>query len=295
MPAMAGKVVVMDPRATNESSTSFPGTINTYVYNPGTPFNPSNIDTNPGIPPVDRRVDLSYVSFDRFTGLTPAGAPGPTLRNNPFIGPNPVIQLDPNPPADNTPPISITFGNQSSTGSWLLDTGAGSSFISQDQAANLNVRYVPGTYGTDDPELETFDPANPGAPGERIPDQFVLSFVGVGGLTSRAGFYLDSLLVRTMEGNPANDDDANHLRYQSAAVAVTDITLVDPTTQQELTLDGIFGMNMLVGTALIDPTTFPPFLDFADGYFDWLVFDEPGGSGIAAAVATGVSPVIGCL
>ena len=177
---------------------------------------------------------------------------------------------------DNTPGVSITFGSQSSTGSWLLDTGAAASIISEEQAANLHVRYRPGTEDTDNPQLETFNPANPGAPGQLVPDQFSLTIGGIGGTSEKAGFFLDSLLVRTIEGNAANDDDPNHLRYQGAAVLVGDITLQDPQTQQTLTLDGIFGMNMLVGSAWFDPETFE-FLGLADGYFNWLAFDEPNG------------------
>jgi len=276
MPTMAGKVVVMDPKPADPFNPNL-GTMHTFVYDPGTPFNPAAADTNPGIPQVDRHVDLSYGTFERFTQITPPGAPGPTLRHNPFIGPNPVLQLEPNPPPDTTPGVSITFGGQASTGSWLLDTGAAASIISLEQAANLNVRYRPGTEGTSSPRLETFNPLNPAAPGVLIDDQFTLAIGGVGGVTSKAGFFLDSLLVRTLEGNAANDNDPNHLRYLGAPVLVSDIALEDPDTQQSLTLDGIFGMNMLVGTAWFDPVTFQ-FLGLADGHFNWVTFDEPNGT-----------------
>jgi hypothetical protein len=280
MPTMIGKVVVMDPKPADWLSAGENlGTIHTFVYNPGTPFNPATPQTNPGIPTVDRRIDLSYGNFERFTSVTPAGAPGPTLVYNPFIGPNPVLQLDPNAPPDDTPGVSITFGSQASTGSWLFDTGAAASIISKEQAANLHVRYRSGTDETDNPKLETYDPMNPGAPGQLIPDQFTLAIGGVGGISQRAGFFLDSLLLRTQEGNAADDNDPNHIRYQGAGVLVSDITLQDPLTQQSLTLDGIFGMNMLVGTALFSQGTggLPVFEAFADGYYNWITFDEPNG------------------
>jgi hypothetical protein len=277
MPTMASKVIVMDPKPVDPFANPIPDVMRTYIYNPGTPFNPNTADTNPGIPSVDRHVDLSYGAFDRFTQVTPAGAPGPTLRNNPFIGPNPVLQLDPNPPADDTPPVSITFGNQSSDGSWLLDTGAAASIISKTQAANLHVRYRPGTEGTDNPRLETYDPMNPGAPGQLIADQFTLDVGGIGGIAKRSGFYLDSLLMRTAEGNPADDEDPNHIRYLGAAVLVSDITVQDPITEQSLTLDGIFGMNMMVATASFRPGPIPDIEALADGYFNWITFDEPAG------------------
>ncbi|MEX2138961.1 MAG: hypothetical protein WD894_06845 [Pirellulales bacterium] len=280
MPTMTGKVIVMDPKPTDIFSNPIPGFMRTYVYNPGTPFNPATPQTNPGIPAVDRHIDLSYGAFERFTQTTPAGAPGPTLRNNPFIGPNPVLQLDPNPPADNTPGVSITFGDQSSTGSWLLDTGAAASIISLEQAANLHVRYRPGTEGTDNPRLETFDPMDPSQPGTIIPDQFAFDIGGIGGTIKRSGFYLDSLLLRTQEGDVTNPDDPDHIRYLGAPVLVFDITLQDPMTQQSLTLDGIFGMNMLVATASISfgPGGLPIFDGLQDGYFNWVVFDEPDGT-----------------
>jgi hypothetical protein len=280
MPTMMGKVVVMDPKPTDWfSAGELLGTINTFLYNPGTPFNPATQQTNPGIPTVDRHIDLSYGNFERFTSVTPAGAPGPTLVHNPFIGPNPVLQLEPNPPPDDTPGVTITLGNQESTGSWLFDTGAAASIISKQQAANLHVRYRAGTEGTDNPKLETYDPMNLGAPGQLIPDQFTLRIGGVGGISQRAGFYVDSLLLRTQEGDAADDNDPNHIRYQGAGVLVSDITLQDPLTQQSLTLDGIFGMNMLVGTASFTqgPGGLPEFEALADGYYNWLTFDEPNG------------------
>ena len=63
-------------------------------------------------------------TFNRFTQNTPSGAPAPTLRDNPFIGPNPVLRLTPGAPADPTPPITITNGSYSRSGSFLFDTGA---------------------------------------------------------------------------------------------------------------------------------------------------------------------------
>src|ERR1041385_6304222 len=107
---MQNKVVVFDPKPVN----SFLDTMRTYIYNPGTPFSPNEADTNPGIPNVSRHVKLSFGDFSRFTDVTPAGAPGPTLANNPFIGPNPVLALDPKAPADNTPGITITYSGKAS-------------------------------------------------------------------------------------------------------------------------------------------------------------------------------------
>jgi hypothetical protein len=164
----------------------------------------------------------------------------------------------------------------------LLDTGAAASMISSNLASQLAVRYRPGTQGTDNPVLETYDPTNPAAAGTQIPDQFQMDIGGVGGTTRTAGFYLGSLLVRTAEGNVNNDLDPKHLRFMDAPVLVNDISLKDPNSSNALTLDGIFGMNFLVGTALIEyqdfgGVTIPLPVLLGQGAFDWAVFDEADG------------------
>jgi autotransporter-associated beta strand protein len=267
VPAMAGKVVVMDPTPVD----TFLDTMRTYVYNPGTPFNAAKAASEPGIPVTNRHIRLSSVSFDQFTNVTPTGAPGPTLRENPFIGPNPVAQLDGVGGKDTTPGVTIGFGGVRSTGSFLLDTGASTSIISMKEAANLHVRYVAGTEGTDTPMLERFDPANPSAPGILVANQFQLAVGGIGGTTTAAGFYLDSMLLKTMEGDPGNDQDPNHLLFHGAPVLVSDITVQDPITQKTLTLDGVFGMNYMVASISMD------YANFAPGNFNWLVYDQPNG------------------
>jgi hypothetical protein len=150
--------------------------------------------------------------------------------------------------------------------------------ISTGLAAQLAVRYRPGTETTEDPKLETYDPSNPGATGTLIADQFQVAIGGVGGTKTVAGFFLKSLLVRTMEGNAANDNDPKHFKFLDAPVLINDITL-----REDLTLDGIFGMNFLLGTALIETVDigggikFPLPVALAPGAFDWAVFDEPNG------------------
>src|SRR5205085_6538397 len=104
------------------------------------------------------------------TETTPTGASPPTLRNNPFIGPNPVAQLDPNPPVDNTPGVTVAFNAASTTGSFLLDTGAAASMLSKHLAEDLHVRYRAGTEGTDNSRLETFNHSQPVLPGTLFPD-----------------------------------------------------------------------------------------------------------------------------
>ena len=268
VPLMRNKVVVMDPKPVN----TFLDTMRTYVYEPGTPFRPATADSDPGIPATSHHVRLSYGNFDRFTTVTPAEATpfGPTLGDNPFIGPNPVRQLMQNPPPDDTPGIRIEHNSMFSEGSWLLDTGAAASIISRAQAAAVGVTYVEGTYNTDNPVLA-------GVPED---EQFTLTIGGIGGTAKIAGFFLDSMLMRTQEGNAADPNDPNHFKFIGAPVLVGDITLKDPQTQQELTLDGIFGMNFLVASAFVSEGAegeFPFIGNLTYGRFDWLVYDDQNG------------------
>jgi hypothetical protein len=253
--AMQGKVVVMDPTPVD----TFMDTMRTYVYNPGTPFDSAAADTDPGIPQTNRHIQLSYADFTRFTKVTPSGASGPTLADNPFIGPNPVLQLQANPPADNTPAITIAYNSKTASGSWLLDTGAAASIISRSQASKLGITYVAGTFGTDNPQLS----------GVPLAEQFTLTIGGIGGTTKVAGFFLDSLVVPTEEGSP--------IQFNGAPVLVSDIQVKDPLTSQTLTLDGIFGMNFLVASAFVTEGYPPDIGALTPGSFNWLVFDQPNG------------------
>lgn len=255
MPAMQNKVVVMDPKPVDTGLAN----MNTYIYNPGTPFNPATADTDPGIPQTNLQVKLSYGSFDRFTQTSP-GAQPPTLAMNPFIGPNPVNQLLKNPPPDNTPPITISMGSASTTGSFLFDTGSAASFISTAMAAKVGVSYEDGTYNSDNPVLVD-------STGTAVPNQFVLPISGIdGSQINVAGFFLDSMTLQTTSGVP--------LEFIGAPVLVADISVTDPVTNQTLTLDGDFGMNYLVASTNISNGNFG---DTSGGAFDWETFDQAKG------------------
>ena len=91
MPAMAGRVSVINPKLAEVSFFELTpaDTIHTHVYDPGVPP-----ETGPGILSSDFHVELFMKSFDRFTQTTPAGATGPTLNANPFIGPDPLAALE---------------------------------------------------------------------------------------------------------------------------------------------------------------------------------------------------------
>lgn len=258
-PLMQGRVVVMNPRPVN----TFWDTIRTYVYTPGEP-----VTIGPGIPSTSRHVKLSHADFSRFTRTVPAGA-GPTLARNPFIGPDPVAAMSPDPPQDDTPPVTVTFGNRSFAGSWLLDTGAAASILSMTAAErHLGVRYQPGTFGTPGPVLVD-ELGNP------VAGQFTLTIGGIGGTMKLAGFYLDTLTLVTQEALAQNDPSLN-IRFVGAPVLVGDITVRDPLTDESLTLDGIFGMNFLVASAFVtEAEPFPIIDNLRPGHFSWVVYDQP--------------------
>lgn len=260
MPLFTGKTVVMDARPVN----TFEDTMRTYVYDPGTPYDAAKDQSDPGIPATSYHVRTSYASFDRFTKVTPAGAPYPSLRENPFVGPNPLLQLEENPPPDDTPGITITRGGASSTGSWLLDTGAAASILSLEQAINVGVTYKTGTYQSDDPLLVDLD-------GNTIPNQFQLTIGGIGGSFTAAGFFLDTMTLPTVEGTP--------IVFKQAPVIIADISVFDEQTGDILTLEGVLGMNYFVASAFVDQSgDTPGFGEIRQGAFDWLVFDDTTGT-----------------
>jgi autotransporter-associated beta strand protein len=123
--------------------------------------------------------------------------------------------------------------------------------------------------------LELYDPTHPSQSGTLIPDQFTLPVSGVGGSITAAGFYLDDMLLRTMEGNPGNDNDPNNLNFVGAPVLVNDITVKNPVTGGTLALDGDFGVNNWIASCDIDSEGIPN--NMSPGAFNWAVFDQPNG------------------
>ena len=136
-------------------------------------------------------------------------------------------------------------------------------------AAKVHVHYKAGTQNTDNPIL--VDDA-----GKPIPRQFSEPLGGIGGTTTAAGFYLDSLSLPTMEGSV--------IRFTHAPVLILDVTATNPATHQKLTLDGDFGMNYLVTStdANLDATH--------TGNFKWETIDQP--HGILGLDLPGVVPVV---
>ncbi|MGD1276982.1 MAG: pepsin/retropepsin-like aspartic protease family protein [Tepidisphaeraceae bacterium] len=243
MPALQGKIAVLDVRPVN----TFTDTIRTAVY---------DAKLAAAFTKTKRHVKLSYASFARFTRTTPPAAAPPTLSSNPFIGPNPVAQGDAT--RDATPSIVIVHHGKSISGSWLLDTGAAASMISRKNAEMLDVRYVEGTFGTDNPQLQ-------GVPAAR---QFVLSVGGIGGARKAAGFFLDELRLSTTEGQD--------LVFKGAPVLVADITVQDAATGRSFTLDGVFGMNFLVASCMLEGgSLLPDMTKLTPSAFERIVIDQP--------------------
>lgn len=246
-PAMQGKVAVFDPKPTNNLDF-----IKSYLYAPNTPFDANNADTNPGIPTVDHHVKVTQVDLSGFTSLTPPTATGPTLAPNPFIGPDPVKKLlNPTGPADPTPPVTVQFGGHATNGSFLFDSGAESSFISTNLASALHVHYAsPPSPDNANPVLVD-DNNNP------IPNQFQEDIGGIGGAETVAGFFLSSLTLPTVEGDPIN--------FLNAPVLVLDVP-VDDGQGHSFTLDGDFGDNFW-SASFGD-------VNASGAPMDWVTFDQ---------------------
>jgi len=266
MPAMANRVVVMDPKPVN----TFADKIRTSILQP----------TDATIPKTACHIPLTYVSFQRFTRTTPPGAPPPALLPNPMIGPDPlkaaaasapttaptsrvsqgwragsngkrVLTLGGSAPANPTIPM-VAYNGRSASITFLLDTGSAASLISRRTADQLGIHYTPD-----------------GSKLEGIPEnqQFSLTIGGIGGNKTAAGFYLDSLSLPTRERQP--------IVFKRAPVLVHDISVQDPTTRQTFTLDGVLGMNYLVASANVTGGLLPDIKDLTQGPFSMIVIDHP--------------------
>lgn len=244
MPAIKGKIVVIDPKPVDK----FDDMMRCGLYERGTVQ----------LPNVDRHIKLTMVDFKPFTSLEPASAQGPALVANPMIGPNPLMEHANGGEHAGAGGVVATYRGQKVTGTWLLDTGAAASMISVEQAAKLGVTYVEGTAGTDNPKLN-------GVPADK---QFTISVGGIGGTKKSAGFFLDTLVIPTREGDP--------IVYKPAPVLVNDIAAQNPATKQRVTLDGVFGMNFMCASAFVtEAGLMPDIKNMTAGPFEAIVIDEP--------------------
>jgi hypothetical protein len=182
----------------------------------------------------------------------------------------------------------VSRGGSQVTGTFLLDTGSQITSISRAMALALGVRY----WAQGDPD---YDPATPAtlvndAGGSLIANQFTVDISGIAGTTTIAGFYLDSLLVRTMEGDPLVDSDPNHIDFVSAPVFVHNIQLTDPATEDTFIFDGILGTNYLFGSG--DLSALAGFnVPFRPGPFELLVLDFDSSTPTLGLVLTPAVPL----
>lgn len=251
MPLFQGTTAVFDARALNQVE----GTLETRLYNSGSV--PSTV------PAADYRVQMDFGDFARFT-QTSDPAKAPAMSQNPFIGQNPVDLLDGGSPDPGAEGVRTTHNGQTRETSWLFDTGAAASIISEDVAGLHGVTVEYEMISTPDgPEERPYLEQD----GQRIVDQFYLAIGGVGGSRTVAGFWLEELALPTMEGE--------EIVFKRAPVLVANITVADPLTDESLTLDGILGMNFLVASAFIDSSSPFPFPDdITAGAFDFFTYDQ---------------------
>lgn len=133
--------------------------------------------------------------------------------------------------------ITVTYHGKSATGTFLLDTGAAASMISTQLAATLGV------------------PAQPPKP------DFSLTVGGIGGQQKSPGLFFDAL---TLPAGPT---------YRHAPLLVKDITLLDPVTKEQKTLDGVFGMNYLAGSANVSEGAAPDIGKITPSAYKTIVID----------------------
>ncbi|MEM9789920.1 MAG: hypothetical protein AAF842_05885 [Planctomycetota bacterium] len=241
MPAMMGRVMVIDASGLGDLQL-----LKTSLLPP----------RHPDIPRPSRdtlRVPLTYVDFEGFTEIIPRSADRPSFGPSPMIGPDPVADTP-----DEAEPMRLTHHGQEVAASWLVDTGAVASIVSEQHANHLGVTLRPDGSGLDGPGTQR---------------QFTLPIGGVGGVKQVHGFFIERLVVPTQGGEP--------LVYRNAPALVLDITITHPETGEVFTLDGVFGMNYLVGSALVSAggggmMGMPSIGDIRDTPFTYTVIDHPG-------------------
>jgi hypothetical protein len=306
MPLMQGKTVAMDARGLNDfllgdgSGDDLTDAANAQISTTVHQANeqPGTYDPSLPTPAPDRRIQTNLSDFTQFTETIDGDAPN--LATNPFIGANPVLeQLGAASSSTDapTPGVKITRNGQSNTGSWLFDTGAAATIISEGSAQDVNVQYVdgrePGNAEGLAPQLE--EQVNGSWQPIDSQDQFTLTIQGVDGQLEIAGFWLDSMTLPTKsaaaQGQPHDYSDPRNLKFVGDAndpnakgvpVLVHDITVTKPNDPtQQVTLDGILGMNNFFASALIDGGIGDPnevgTLPLLPGFFDSMTFNQSTG------------------
>lgn len=194
------------------------------------------------IPKTRLHVPLTEVSFANYTRVKPPGAKGPESAPNPMIGPSPFV------PNDSHVPVRVSLNGKTVTGTFLLDTGAATSMISSAKARELGLNVDEGS------KLDV----NGGR------KSFSLAVGGLGGMKQSSGIYFDSLTVPTREGKP--------IVFRQAPLLVSDVSMKD-SAGKTFTLDGVFGMNYLVGSAEVGGGLVPDVGNIVEGPWKMIVID----------------------
>ena len=292
-PLMKGKSLVMYSGAINDAAgngefkafgdllSSIGGDslpeLKSYLYDSPNAVTPRPPRVGPGFPVYDVILKTSYASFDAFT-ITSGGDP-PALSHNPFIGADPVTDLNGgSTPGSPLPGVRVTHNGTTTEGSWLADTGAAATIWSQQQALGHGIAYS-------SVESEGLGGDNPTLIGVDLDDQFTLTLGGVGGELKVAGFFIEELILPAFRPDGDGGEQRVDLRFADAPILVADIDITHPVTQQKIILDGVLGVNFFFPTIFLDGDLFDdPFAVLAildspmiTGNFDFVVFDEPTG------------------
>lgn len=144
-----------------------------------------------------------------------------------------------------------------------------------------------------------YDPSGPptlvnDVDGSVVAEQFTIDIGGIAGITTIAGFHVDSLLIRTMEGDPLDAGAPQHLDFVDAPVFVQDVELMDPVTLDTFTFDGVLGTNYLFASG--DLSALSGFdVPLRTGPFAQLVLDFHSPTptlGLVVAPAVPLSPAL---
>lgn len=185
-------------------------------------------DANHPIKNADVTIPLVYANFSR--------------RKNP-LDKGPLPDLADNPTIQN---IKIQLGDKTSTGSWLLDTGAPANLISTKQAQAIGL-FTPEGRPTREPD-------------------FSLPLGGIGGKVEDVpGFRIDHLMIPALDGKT--------LDYVNAYVLVNDVTTT-LDSGETVTLDGVMGTGLWFPTVAGVGAGFPT--NAAPSAFEAFWIDCPG-------------------
>jgi hypothetical protein len=203
--------------------------------------NLENMETHllaPGASEVVTQVTIPLTLHD-FIGTTPpSGEVLPSHSANPLV-----------------PGITLREGTQSITVTWLLDTGAGSSFTNFATAKTIGL--IPANYASLAEFMADYD-----GPTAEIG--------GIGATQVVPILNVDRISVPSREGAT--------IVWENVDILVTDVA----------SLDGIFGMNLLVPAATIDPEDpLGSAFDFSPLTVDAVVIDTTNAADPVMRLATG--------